>query len=234
MKKPLLFLTIASMILGGLAFLIKPKVSSVNALDPNAHLFVQVEKESDLRVGDTVFIGTLGGTIFHSLGGNPVFSTGSHMGGRSEDGKKYYTSYTADYQEALLMQVETGAYDNTWSFKSIRSNAQETNYAHPTRGRYLAYGHEYHDKKYSNIQAYGDVNMADDKGQYTSWTVEFRGDEHYAIMKYYGEQYDTHIQWVYYGSTARNNFGYYTNNTDIVIYKEIAVDQGTGRVCHGG
>ena len=230
MKKRLLLLPIITLILGGLAFFVKPKINDVYASDPNAHLFVQVTDESQLKVGDTVFIGTPGGTVFSALSGNPVFASGSRVGGRNEDGTKYYTSYTEDYQEMLLMEAQQGAYANTWSFKSLRSKSQETNYAHPTRGRYLAYGHDYHDSKYSNIQAYGDVNMADGKGQYTSWSLEFRGEEKYAIMKYHGEKYDTHIQWVYYGSTARNNFGYYTGNTDIYLYKEITVDQGTGRV----
>ena len=231
MKKRILLLPVITLLLGGLAFFAKPKAESVSAADAGAyHLFVQIEKESDLREGDTVFFGTPGGTVFSALSGNPVFASEAHPSGRSEDGKKYYTYYTESYQDMLLMRAEPGAYSGTWSFKSLRSSKQEENYAHPTRGRYLAYGHNYSDKKYTNINAYGDVNMADGKGQYTSWSLEFRGEEKYAIMKYYGEEYDTHIQWVYYGSTARNNFGYYTGNTDIYLYKEITVDQGTGRV----
>ena len=225
MKKHILLLPIITMLISGLAFFAKPQAKQVAADSSNHHLFIQVEREEDLEVGDTIFLGTLGGTVFSALSGNPVFASESHVSGRSEDGKKYWTLYGDSYQEMLLMKVEKGAYDNTWSFKSLRSASQEEDYAHPTRGRYLAYGHNYSDKKYHDIQAYGDVNMADNKGQYTSWTVEFRGDEHYAIMKYYDEQYDTHIQWAYYGRTARNNFGYYTGKTDICIFKEITLDQ---------
>ena len=227
MKRPLLLLSSLTLALSGVAALLsKPDTKPVSAsASDGKHLFIQVEQESDLHVGDTVFLATLGGTVLSSLSGNAVFASETHLSGRSDDGKKYYTPYSETYCDMLLMQVEKGAYNNTWSFKSIRSSVQEENYSHPTRGRYLAYGHEYSDKNYHNIQAYGDVNFADGKGQYTSWTVEFRGDDHYAIMKYHGEQYDTHIEWKYYGSTARNNFGYYTGATDICIFKEITTDQ---------
>ena len=233
MKKHLAILSLLTLLAGGIALSTTSenvKTASADGETPTGHLFVQIEREEDLREGDKVFIATLGGTVFSALSGNPVFASESHVFGRSEDGKKYYTYYTESYQEMLLMQVEKGAYDNTWSFKSLRTKSQESNYAHPTRGRYLAYGHNYSDEKYQNIQAYGDVNFADGKGQYTSWTVEFRDEEKYAIIKRYGEEYDTHIQWVYYGRTARNNFGYYTGNTDICLFREVNVDQSSGRV----
>ena len=230
MKKHIIGILAASLLLTSVAFLTKKEETPAEAIDPNYHLFVQVESENDLKVGDKIFLSTLGGTQFACLSGNPVFASECHISGRSEDGKKYYTRYTSDYQDMILMEVETGAYADTYSFRSIRSKSQEKDYAHPTHGRYLAYGHEYSDEKYHGIQAYGDVNMADGKNANTSWTVEFRGEDKYAILKRYGEEYDTHIQWVYYGRTARNNFGYYTGNTDIAIFKEIDVTQDSGRV----
>ena len=230
MKKPILLLAITTLLAGGISLLAKPKVEKADAVSTGYHFFVQVEKESDLKVGDTVFIGTIGGTIFSALSGNPVFASESHVSGRSEDGKKYYTYYTENYQEMLLMRAEAGAYDGTWSFKSLRTSAQEADYAHPTKGRYLAYGTYYEDEKYHGIQTYGDINMASSKNQYTSWTLEFRGEEKNVIMKYHGEKYDTHIQWYYMGKGARNNFGYYTGHTDIVMYKEVSADQGLGEV----
>ena len=236
MKKHYLLMMVGSLLLSGLAISIKPKVTESEAALVNGHLFVQVEKESDLREGDTVFIGTLGGTVLGGLSGNPVFASESHVSGRSEDGKKYWTSYAENYQAMLLMRAEkgTGKYADYWSFKSLRTSSQESDYAHPTRGRYLAYGHEYSDSKYHDIQAYGDVNFADGKGDNTSWSISFTdNDNHNIIMKRYGEEYSTHIMWVYYGSTQRNNFGYYQNGQrtyDIAMYRLVEADQGSGNV----
>ena len=182
-------------------------------------LYTQIENINDLRIGDTVLFGAdFGDTtlLFVYLAGNPIFSCGEEVAGANKDQTRYYFSSSA----AIPWIVEKGIADNTYSFKSIKDANLEKNYSHPTRGRYLAYGHNYSGPGYSSIQAYGDINTSGTKNEFSSWTVSIDSSKHAHVQRY-GEEYSTEIQYVYYGSSARNNFGYYQGTSNFKIYRKV-------------
>ena len=221
-----LFATTLALLMGAFSFLSFNKTSNdVSASGINGRLFVQITDIKDLHVGDTVMLGSKYGVVLDGLAGNPVFSTGAYLKGANEDCSKYYFKTS----EALYLKVGTGitvpAHDDvpaisTFTFQSLRAKSEEEDFSHPTHGRYLTYGHEYSDEKYKHIQAYGDVNFKDDIDEYSSWKISIDSDGSAHIQRA-NEPYSTEIQYAYYGSSARNNFGYYTDRHKAVLYKEI-------------
>ena len=205
-------------------------VENKAAAIPGGQLYVQVRNASELRIGDTVMFGS-GERIFTYLAGNPIFSCGEAIDGHNEDYTKYYFASS----DAIPWKVEQGIASGTYSFKSIKDKNLEKNYSHPTNGRYLAYGHNYSGPGYSNIQAYGDVNTSGSKNENSSWTVKF-SDDGLAHVQRYGEPLQwqeggepgsfTEIQYIYYGSSARNNFGYYQNTSNFRIYRKVDFSKG--------
>ena len=185
-------------------------------------LYVQIENINDLRIGDTVLFGADHGDttlLFTYLAGNPIFSVGEEVAGANHDQSKYYFSTS----EAIPWVVERGIAENTYSFKSIKDASLEKNYSHPTRGRYLAYGHNYSGPNYRNIQAYGDINTSGSKNEFSSWTVSIDANKHAHVQRY-GEEYSTEIQYKYYSYSARNNFGYYQDSSNLKLYRKVELN----------
>lgn len=203
--------------------------NKVNAVTiSGGQLYVQVRDASEFKIGDTVIFGA-DQRLFTSLAGNPIFSYGEQVNGHNEDFTKYYFASS----NAIPWKVEQGVSNDTYSFRSIKDKNLEKDLAHPTNGRYLAYGHNYSGPGYSNIQAYGDINTSGSKNDNSSWTVEF-GNDSLCHMQRRGEPYRwsenaevfTEIQYRYYGSTARNNFGYYQNGSNLVMYRKVDFTRG--------
>ena len=93
MKKFAILLSVISLFLGGAALMANSNMEMASAAEEShSHLFLKVEREEDLRVGDTVFISTTSGTALGGLSGNPVFSSEEHAPGSNEDGSKFYMS----------------------------------------------------------------------------------------------------------------------------------------------
>ena len=209
-------------------------VENKAAAIPGGQLYVQVRNADELRIGDTVMFGS-DWRVFTYLAGNPIFSCGEAIDGHNEDYTKYYFASS----DAIPWVVEHGVACGTYSFRSIKDKNLEKNYSHPTNGRYLAYGHNYSGPGYSNIQAYGDINTSGSKNNDSSWTVKF-SDDGLAHVQRYGEPLQwqegaepgsfTEIQYIYYGSSARNNFGYYQNSSNFKIFRK--VDLSRGAVIH--
>ena len=204
----------------GFALNSNKNVVKAEASSSDTRLFVKIENINDLHVDDVVIMATPAGAVFTSLAGNPVFATGEYLGGRNDEGSKFYFTQK---NRAMLLQVCQGIRNGEFAFKSIKDESDYP-YAHYTNGRYLAYGHDYSDSTYHGIQAYGDINMQDTVNEFTSWKITITDDYyHFAFMKRSNEQYNTHIQWK--SDQTRPNFGYYTGYQNICLYKQVSLDQ---------
>ena len=223
---PLLTMAIA-LLATGLAHSFQQEYKSVKAdYTSPLQLYVELPSIDYLKEGDTVIFGSTTGYVMTSLAGNPVFTTGEHINTSNSN----YTKYLFETSDAIPFQVGI-TNDNFYTFKSINDSNKEKNYAHPTNGRYLAYGTSYSDSNYHNIGTLGDINTSTVIDEHSKWDVAINTETHYATLQYSTEAYKDSgisIRWDYRSNGMRCNFGYYLdsyNYSPVKIYKKIDTTQ---------
>lgn len=201
---------------------------------PTKQLFVQVRNDTELLSGDKVIIAHNDRAIY-GLGGNPVFTSTTNIAGGSADGSMYYFESTS----AMIMEV--GSNSSCYTFKSLRTPAEESNRWLKTSGKYLAYaaktridGYDYgYTEDGINIQTKGDVIFKAAIDEYSSLNVDFdeRGfvyltrenePNRYGLS---GENEPISIQ--YTSSYAEGGyFGYFFGNSNVRLYRQVDLSKG--------
>ena len=136
MKKSGLIILLSSVLaIGVTSFAVSLNKNDVEVeATPNneMQLFVQVRDESDLTDGDEVIITSNDRTML-GVGANPVYLAATGIDGFNNDYSKYYLSNTDAIK--MLVQWHEGG---TYSFKSLKTPAEEKDRSLKTSGKYLS------------------------------------------------------------------------------------------------
>ena len=210
-------------------------ITKVNASGAK-ELYVQVTDAGDLKVGDTAII-ACGDRAIGGLGGNPCYTFARQVDGGNNDKTKFYFDST----EAIKFEVGTGYTGlGSFSFKSTKTAAEETDYWLKTSNRYLSYidpieidghwyGYHYDD---ITIQTKGDIIFRKDLDEFSSWNLDI-DSEGYAYLSRYNEEnrygtegHDDPITINYdRPSSTYELFGYYTGGSNIRIFRKVDLSE---------
>ena len=226
MKKKNLLISLLSAALGlGVFSVLSPKkeVAKTDATGEK-YIYVQVTRMEDIYADDIVMF-SCGNRALGGLGGNPCYTYDNNVGGNSGDYSKFNFSSSA----ALFMKVEAGMDGgySTYSFKSLRTEAEEQDYWLKTHDKYLAYIPGTYSEDGHNIDCHGDIAFTAAKDEFSSWNVDFDEDGYVYLSRKnennrYGEV-DNPISMRFQGGTARSHFGYYFGSSNVRLYRRVNI-----------
>ena len=238
MKKIVLASLFASVLaLGSLAFASQNnKVEKADAaVIENAELYVQVKRTYDLRIDDTVIL-ACGNHVLDGIGGNPVFATSANISGANNDGSKFYFPSSTKVMK-MKAEFNTGDYIGTYSFKSLRTAAEDKDYLYNISGRYLSYAHqEYRNGAYygyfedgHECQTHGDVIFKAAKDEYSALNVDFDNDGYVYLSRQnepneFGKEGVTNpisIQWDSSYIRNKGHYGYYDGTSSVYLLRKL-------------
>ena len=228
-------LTGLSLSLGAVSFARSNKVVKTDAASGDKFMFIQITDEDDIEIDDIVIFAADSYAI-NRLGGNPCYTYGQDVANHTDD----YSKFNVESTSAAMFKVETGYQGNisSYSFKCLRTAAEETSSWLKTAGKYLSYadkitidGHDYgYHEDGITIQTKGDIIFKSAKDEYSSWNADFDSDGYVHLSRAnetnrYGQEGITDpigVKWTS-GYIKDGYFGYFFGDSNLRMYRKVNV-----------
>lgn len=241
-KTPILFTLITSTLALGSIAALSLKQDKINKVEAgtieNAQMYVHVRNSSELFDGDTVII-ACGNRTMLGVGANPVYTAGTYMPGGNDDYSKYYF----ESSDALTMKVGYDYNTGTYTFKSLKTAAEEASRELKTYGKYLSYANEVQigEYKYRYTEdghkrgTHGDLIFRSAVDEFSRMKVDFddRGQAYIYRQNetnIYGEVDVSDIVSVKYSPeynpSGNGHFRYDRGKSNVMIYRKVDLSKG--------